>query len=113
MEQSAIPSPRFSSGPGYSIFYQAFLHVGGGLLRKTVSHLTGAEQTRQRKLVIKTPSIGAGTANISVWTPAGYSDSHNALPLVLVLEGGGFILGQPKDGQRNNCKIADEVIMAL
>ena len=34
-----------------------------------------------------------------------------ACPLLLVFEGGGFILGQPEDGQKQDRRLADEVIL--
>lgn len=110
MEQNTIPQPRVSSGEGYSLLYQSYLHVVAGLLRKTVSHLTGPELPRQKKITINTPSFGGGSVTISVWTPIGNLDSGKPLPLVLVLEGGGFVLGEPKDGQHNSSRISDEVL---
>lgn len=109
MEQTAIAQPCASSGKGYSIWYQSFLHVAAAILRESVSRLTGPELPHQKKLTIDTPLVGGGSVAFSVWLPAGNLQPGELHPLVLVLEGGGFVLGQPKDGQQNSRRISDEV----
>jgi hypothetical protein len=112
MDQTAIRAPKITAGTRYSFIYAVYLHATAAALRTLVSYVNSHHKGFDKDLEIPTPSLGYGRVKVSMCLPAGYNDTakeENPLPLVLVLEGGGFVLGQPKDGRKNDRLIAEEV----
>lgn len=108
MKQSQVHPPVVIYGRrGYFFPYALYLHLTGAVLRKLVSYSTGAHDGFDKDLLISTPGLGDGRVKISICVPEKYGMERK--PLVLVLEGGGFVLGQPKDGKVNDRRIAREV----
>ncbi|KAF4626770.1 hypothetical protein G7Y89_g11386 [Cudoniella acicularis] len=62
-----------------------------------------------KELSIDTPGLGTQKAKLSICLPKDQSSKVNRKPLILVLEGGGFVLGEPKDGKKNDQKLSDEI----
>lgn len=115
MNLSTIQVPKVSDGVRYSRLYALYLHSTAALLRTAVSYFNGAHNGFDKDLVLNTPGLGNGTVSISVCLPPSYKDEsvtkiQTSSPLVLVLEGGGFVLGQPKDGKENDRLVANEVL---
>lgn len=76
--------------------------------------MTGSGKDFNRVVVIQTPGLGQGNVRcaLSFPTSVDLGDQPSNLPgfpLVVVLEGGGFVLGQPEDGERNDRLVADKV----
>jgi hypothetical protein len=112
MDQTAIRVPEVTTGTRYSFLYAVYLHTTAAALRTLVSYVNGRHEGFDKDLEISTPGLGSGKVNVSVCFPSRYKEKANGaspLPLVLVLEGGGFVLGQPKDRRQNDRLIADEV----
>lgn len=112
MDQTEIQPPTITDGSRYSFLYAMYLHMVAALLRHIVSYISGPHDGFDRDLVIHTPGLGSGNVRISVCLPPHRNDKtavNNPKPLVLVLEGGGFVMGQPKDGKKNDRLIANEV----
>lgn len=111
MEQTDILSPEVTSGSGYGLFYTGYQHCAAALLRQVVSWLSpGTGLLFTREVIVETPGLGEGRVKCSVCLPDKTSGASNkTLPLILVFEGGGFILGQPKDGEHNSRILSDEV----
>lgn len=108
MDQSAILPPKVTSGHGYSWPYTLYLYAAAVILRNVVSYMTAGEKF-DREISIGTPGLGAGKVRCCVCVPAEDGSELAPKPLTIVLEGGGFVLGEPKDGWRNDRKLADEV----
>ncbi|KIX10716.1 uncharacterized protein Z518_01800 [Rhinocladiella mackenziei CBS 650.93] len=111
MDQTAIRAPEITVGTRYSFLYAVYLHATAAALRALVSYVNGRHEGFDKDLEIPTPGLGSGRVKVSVCLPSGYKDTakdENPLPLVVVLEGGGFVLGQPKDGRKNDRLMADE-----
>lgn len=111
MKQSDISAPVVTQGPDRPFWATLRLHVGSLILRNLVWLLTGDGNDYDEILYVPTPGLGDGRVRCVVCRPsrsAGVSKGGQA-PLVLVLQGGGFILGQPEDGQKHDRKISDEV----
>jgi len=87
------------------------LHVGAAILRNLVWLMTGNGQDYDEKFYVPTPGLGAGRVRCAACRPskAATASKEEPLPLVLVLQGGGFVLGQPEDGQKHDRRISDEV----
>lgn len=112
MDQTAIRPPEVTSGPGYPFLYAVYLHATAAALRSVVSYINGRHDGFDRDLEIITPGLGPGKVKFSICLPPGYKETsreNNPVPLVLVLEGGGFVLGAPKDGKQNDRLMADKV----
>lgn len=60
---------------------------------------------------IPTPGLGTGQVRCAVCLPNNKQATTDGklCPLLLVMEGGGFVLGQPEDGQSRCRRLADEV----
>lgn len=113
MDQASIPPPSIvQEGTRYPYLYAIYLHTTAFLLRNLVSYYQGPHDGFDKDLVVETPGLGEGKVKISVCIPTSTtlkSKAGQQRPMVLVLEGGGFVLGQPKDGKRHDRLIADEV----
>lgn len=109
MDQTFIHPPEVNSGPGYCISYNLYLHCTAWALRKAVASVTGTGELYDRLLSVSTPGLGEGKVDISVCTPKDHNISQGPLPLLMNIQGGGFILGQPTDGEHIDRSVCDEV----
>ncbi|SCV41356.1 uncharacterized protein FFFS_06344 [Fusarium fujikuroi] len=107
-EQSRVSIPTVTDGQEWPFPYRIYLNCVTWTLRKLVSFLTGPNEGHNREVKISTPGLGAGYVICNVWLPKPTDDIQSKYPLVLVLEGGGFVLGHPKDGRLNNRQIVDQ-----
>lgn len=111
MEQTDIHPPEVVSGLGYGFFYSVYQHCAASLLRQIVAYLSpGTGALFDKQISVETPGLGEGRVKCSVCLPNPVRGAaSNPLPLILVFEGGGFILGQPKDGEHNSRMLSDKV----
>lgn len=79
------------------------------LLRTWVWWLSGDGSDFDETVYVDTPGLGSGRVRCAICYPAGDTFAGRLRPLLLVFEGGGFILGQPEDGQRQDRMLADAV----
>ncbi|GJC86496.1 arylesterase [Colletotrichum liriopes] len=107
MEQTVVQQPQVTTGPGYSLTYSLYLHSLSWVLRKVVTLNTGSGALFDKTLTVTTPGLGEGHVRVSVCLPKGFDDSRTRMPLLLVAEGGGFILGQPSDGEHIDRRLSD------
>ncbi|KPI42875.1 Carboxylesterase NlhH [Cyphellophora attinorum] len=111
MNQTEVHRPKIADGIRYPWYYAIYLHTTAAVLRSIVSYISGRHEGFDMDLVVETPGLGAGTAKISVCLPPAADDRESGTtpkPLLLVAEGGGFVLGQPKDGRHIDRMISDE-----
>ncbi|EUC47350.1 hypothetical protein COCMIDRAFT_90224 [Bipolaris oryzae ATCC 44560] len=93
-------APQVTSGPGYSYAYSLYLHTAAWILRKAVASMTGTGARFDAQIAVPTPGLGEGSVRCSLCLPPeGKLREGSQLPLILVFEGGGFVLGQPSDGE--------------
>lgn len=111
MHQASISSPKISYGPGYSTTYACYLHATAWVLRKAVGYMTGTGELFDKFATVTTPGIGEGRVNISVCIPRLAGTTQGSRPLILVAEGGGFVLGQPSDGEHIDRSLCDKVCL--
>src|SRR3954453_22555488 len=98
MEQLKVQPPVVTYGKrGYSFPYAIYLHVTAALLRNLVSYTSGPHEGFDKDLFIDTPGLGNGKAKSFICLPDNYDSKPKSV--ILVLEGGGFVLGEPKDGK--------------
>lgn len=111
MELSDIPTPAVTRGPGWPILTATRIAVGAAFFRTMVWLMTGDGKDYDDFVEVPTPGLGVGRVRCAVCLPPKADQASKELqaPLVLVLQGGGFVLGQPEDGQQHDRKIADEV----
>lgn len=66
-------------------------------------------------ICVDTPGLGSGQVRCAVCLPPvfGLPCENQLRPLLLVFEGGGFILGQPEDGQLHDRRLANEVSLLV
>ncbi|KAK2733131.1 hypothetical protein FQN55_003745 [Onygenales sp. PD_40] len=113
MESSQIPEPQISHGEGYPWYHALYLHVGAGLLRNIVWSISGSGKEFDKYVTIETPGLGTGRVRCAICLPRS-TENHQQVnanpkfPLTLVIEGGGFVLGQPEDGEQNDRLISDK-----
>ncbi|OJJ01770.1 hypothetical protein ASPVEDRAFT_83298 [Aspergillus versicolor CBS 583.65] len=74
-----------------------------------MARLSGTGDLFDKSLYVSTPGLGEGHVQVSVCVPNGPSASDGPKPLVLVMEGGGFVLGQPNDGEHVVRSLSDTV----
>ena len=111
-QQSNIPAPEVQDIKGYGLAYSTYLHSTAWLLRKAVQQFSGNGATIDKFIQVITPGLGEGHVRVAVCLPKGYSESdaeRRPLPLLLVAEGGGFVLGQPTDGEHIIRPLSDDV----
>ena len=93
----------------HSYLYGAYLTSTSWALRRLVATFSGDGKAFDQVIKIPTPGLGDGNVSASVCLPQSKNPAGGRLPCVLVLEGGGFILGEPNDGQDMCREMADEV----
>lgn len=114
MSQDSVPAPEVASGQGYGLLYSAYLHSAAWVLRKAVSFTSGAGTLFDKVVKVDTPSLGEGHVEVSICIPAASDGRRQGpLPLILVAEGGGFVLGGPKDGEHIVRAISDKVCTGM
>lgn len=98
--QDGITLPKVSTVQGYGLGYSIYLYSTAWLLRKAVQQYRGSGATIDKFLSVDTPGLGEGHVKVGICIPKGHKKSNSAsrpLPLLLVAEGGGFVLSQPTD----------------
>ncbi|PGH14608.1 hypothetical protein AJ79_02943 [Helicocarpus griseus UAMH5409] len=112
MESSKIPEPRVSKGKGYPWYHAVYLHLGAGILRNIVWSISGSGTNFDKYVTIETPGLGTGRVRCAVCLPRSpgnqQPNTKPKLPLVLVIEGGGFVLGHPENGEHNDRLVSDK-----
>ncbi|THV47597.1 hypothetical protein BGAL_0300g00030 [Botrytis galanthina] len=98
-EQSRVSIPTEKDGQEWPFLFRIYLNCVTWTMRKLVSFLTGPNEVHDLEVKVSTPGLGAGYVICNVWLPRPTDDIQPKHPLVLVLEGGGFVLGHPKDGR--------------
>lgn len=109
MNQTDVPVPQILTSYGYPLYYSTYLHIVAHLLRKATAWYTGNGILFTKHGVVDTPGLGEGHVKYSVCVPTGHVQEMGPLPLVLVVEGGGFVVGQPSDGERHDRFLCDKV----
>jgi hypothetical protein len=75
--------------------------------------MSGTGALFDKVLEVPTPGLGEGHVRISVCLPRccdDYEDGNATLmPFILVAEGGGFVLGQPNDGEHIDRELSKKV----
>ncbi|PNP78656.1 hypothetical protein FNYG_08002 [Fusarium nygamai] len=107
-EQSRVRLPTVKDGDEWPFLFRIYLNCITWTLRKLVSFSTGPNEGHDLEVKVSTPGLGAGHVFCNVWLPQSTGETQAKHPLVLVLEGGGFVLGHPKDGRLNNRRIVDQ-----
>lgn len=110
MDESEIKEPMITDGARYSPLYAIYLHTLAAVLRNIVSYISGQHDGFDKDLILDSPGLGSGKVKISICLPSSQESKAGELkPMILVIEGGGFVLGQPRDGKRIDRMLADEV----
>ncbi|KAF9872442.1 hypothetical protein CkaCkLH20_09939 [Colletotrichum karsti] len=109
MLQEEIQPPVVSHGPGYGYLYSWYLHCTSAALRAVVASMSGTGALFDKIVSIPTPGLGDGQVTVSICLSRDGHGSRASAPLVLVAEGGGFVLGQPNDGEHILRPLADQV----
>lgn len=111
MVQETVPEPKVVDRSSRTILDALYVHVGASALRNFVWLMSGDGKDFDDFINIKTPGLGSGQVRVAICRPHSTQSSQvdEPRPLVLVLEGGGFVLGQPEDGQKHDRKIAEQV----
>lgn len=109
MDQESVPSPEVTNGAGHSKPYAVYLHSTAWVLRKAVAWVSGTGKLFDKTVHIPTPGLGEGKVSVAVCIPQNQESPRNAYPLLLVAQGGGFVLGQPSDGEHIDRSLSDKV----
>lgn len=112
MDQSEIKTPVVTTAAGYGLPYTLYLHSSAWLLRNLVALMSGKGELFDNNLYVDTPNLGGGRVKLSICIPND-SSPEEPKPLVLVTEGGGFVLGQPSDGEHLVRSLSDTVCFHL
>ncbi|KAL2844026.1 alpha/beta-hydrolase [Aspergillus pseudodeflectus] len=107
MKQADIPVPQVSGQGGRPLYATIYMYLTTWLLRNIVWYLTGPNLGHDKEISVATPGLGSGQVTCNVWMPEFPRDARRP-PMILILEGGGFVLGHPKDGRINNRLLADK-----
>ncbi|KAH7255120.1 alpha/beta hydrolase fold-domain-containing protein [Fusarium redolens] len=107
-EQGRVSIPTVKDGQEWPFLFRIYLSCVTWTLRKLIAYLTGPNEGHDLEVKISTPGLGAGYVICNVWLPRPVDEIQTKHPLVLVLEGGGFVLGHPKDGRLNNRRIVEQ-----
>ena len=112
MEQINVAAPRVTSD-STSTWITGFatlrIHIIAYVLRLYVWYISGDGADFDRITTVDTPGLGSGQVRCAICLPRSPNLANQAQPLILVFEGGGFILGQPEDGQKHDRRLSDEV----
>ncbi|KAK2811310.1 hypothetical protein FQN50_002186 [Emmonsiellopsis sp. PD_5] len=125
MDPTTIPPPRLADEKSkrtktYPLFYSSYLHMGAVLFRLLVRAVSpGTGKLFDKWVTVDTPGLGEGKVQCALCFPRssgeqavgdrnGDSKATLPLPLLLVADGGGFISGQPKDGEKGDRLLADK-----
>lgn len=109
--QMMAAAPTVVHGPQRPLLSALRLHAGAAVLRNLVWLATGDGSDFDDTLSVPTDGLGSGRVRCAICHPRGThpaSPPGRPRPLLLVLEGGGFVLGQPEDGQKHCRRLADE-----
>jgi hypothetical protein len=112
MKQSNVAAPRVLTDPSsnwITTFDRLKIRAIAFVLRLYVWYTSGDGADFDRVTTIETPGLGSGQARCAICLPRSSVVASEAKPLILVFEGGGFILGQPEDGQQHDRRLSDEV----
>jgi acetyl esterase len=109
MQPSDIPAPTVGAAAVHSAAYSIYYHGAAWVLRRLVAAMSGDGKSFDRRFEIATPTLGTGKISLSVCLPTGAAQQTEAKPCLLVLEGGGFILGGPNDGEALCRLLSDRV----
>lgn len=114
MDQKSVQAPKgVSVGPSYGLAYTCYIHTMSWVLRKGLATMTGNGALFDKQLTVPTPGLGEGHVRISVCLPRSKDPANEQqrapMPVILVAEGGGFVLGQPSDGEDIDRMLSDEV----
>ncbi|KAK2741420.1 hypothetical protein FQN55_008336 [Onygenales sp. PD_40] len=122
MDPTTIPPPRLADEKSkktksYSLLYSSYLHIGAVLFRLLIKAVSpGTGKLFDKWVTVDTPGLGEGKVQCALCFPrsreeqaAGDGASKATLPLLLVADGGGFISGQPRDGEKGDRLLADKV----
>lgn len=110
MLQHTISVPEVTSGLGYGFLYSSYLHSVTWILRKAVHSMSGTGDLFDHVITVDTPGIGNGSVDVSICVPRIVTGRPNsAISLILIAEGGGFVLGEPTDGEHIARATSDQV----
>ncbi|PNH65339.1 hypothetical protein VD0001_g8532 [Verticillium dahliae] len=111
MKQDDIQPPRVTSGPGYPEAFAAQLETELSALRELIARQSSDGHLFDKRVAVDTPGLGEGHVKCSVCLPKAPGPTPGfpaPLPLIILLEGGGFALGQPSDGEANARFMSDK-----
>ncbi|KAH6682147.1 alpha/beta hydrolase fold-domain-containing protein [Plectosphaerella plurivora] len=75
-----------------------------------MASMTGKGDLFDKCVTVEIPKLGEGHVRVSICVPRVTEEQDTASkPLILVAEGGGFVLGQPSDGETNDRMLSDAV----
>ncbi|KAI1344235.1 alpha/beta hydrolase fold-domain-containing protein [Xylariaceae sp. FL0016] len=107
MQQEQVKQPAISHGRGHAWYYALYLWVATWIMRQLVHRFSGDGLHFSKRIRVSTPGLGRGSVSCSVCLPRG--EHPRSLPVLIVLEGGGFVLGEPNDGEQQSRMISDRV----
>ncbi|KAH7020716.1 alpha/beta hydrolase fold-domain-containing protein [Microdochium trichocladiopsis] len=116
MSNTTVEPPVVNPAAAHSFLYGAYLGSACWALRRFVASVSGDGKAFDKIINITTPGLGQGSITASVCLPKSKTPIGGRLPCVVVLEGGGFILGEPNDGQDMCREMADKsgaIILSL
>lgn len=115
MKQRDVPAPE-ADVAGYPFMSAPYLHVMSWMMRTVMHWMSGTGVLFNKIVEVPTPGLGEGKVRCSVCVPEDSTSagarrprSNSPKPLIIVAEGGGFIMGEPNDGERNCRNLADKV----
>ena len=113
MASQAVPKPQVTKGKGYGLLYSLYMHATAVSMRTMLKLVMGRSKKAFDKVIyIDSPGLGTGKARVGICFPQRQvvkGVESQPLPLLLVLEGGGFMIGQPEDGELHCRKLSDSV----
>ncbi|CRK18829.1 hypothetical protein BN1723_002887 [Verticillium longisporum] len=112
MKQDDVQPPRVTSGPGYPEAFAAQLETELSALRELIARQSSDGHLFDKRVAVDTPGLGEGHVKCSVCLPKAPGPTPGfpaPLPLIILLEGGGFALGQPSDGEANARFMSDKL----
>ncbi|EEY20210.1 alpha/beta hydrolase fold-3 domain-containing protein [Verticillium alfalfae VaMs.102] len=112
MKQDDIQPPRVTSGPGYPEAFAIQLETELSALRESIARQSSDGHLFDNRVTVDTPGLGEGHVKCSVCLPKApvrTPEFPAPLSLIILLEGGGFALGQPSDGEANAKFMSDKL----